>query len=582
MEHSQPIPPFHTTTAAAAARRVSNESEPGYPSFGNIVVANEHAYSSSGGSRSPRSSQRRSSPSQVELHGQITAHGNVRKLVEHNYHDYSQVPAPSSGDGTSNEQQPTTVFVTRGGTATLFPLKLYGMLDDAMSADPSRDRQLPGVPNGQILSQIVCFQPHGRAFKVQDVNLFKECVLPVYFGKMKYSSFLRQLNLCKFLALNPYVLSFLYFQIYLLILISHIISSIYILIHTSTDGFTRISRGADKGGYYHELFLQHRQYLVYRIQRMKVKGSGTRAAANPDQEPNFYAMTYMRDIPFPTGNSSSASSLPELNPQLVASAHKQANNNNDKDNANKKREATTTKAGQPTSEADDILDDDMLFEPLPVGITPVARSTHRQVSMTSGDLMDSHSSLDSFNLDAVECGDDVMAGVADDIDLDLSMLEDLLADEPSDYMREENDSTKAVAPSPTVSFAPKVEPTPMAVPPPLMSHAAAARYNAAFARAEPVAAAPTFAAPPPSAPAVSNFDTSEITFLQSLFAAEAVSAMPMSPIKVAAAAKFAAAGNSTTKTHMDASANAQADYRNNVATNGGRSRFQNTRAARTA
>lgn len=543
MEHSQPIPPFHTTTAAAAARRVSNESEPGYPSFGNIVVANEHAYSSSGGSRSPRSSQRRSSPSQVELHGQITAHGNVRKLVEHNYHDYSQVPAPSSGDGTSNEQQPTTVFVTRGGTATLFPLKLYGMLDDAMSADPSRDRQLPGVPNGQILSQIVCFQPHGRAFKVQDVNLFKECVLPVYFGKMKYSSFLRQLNLY---------------------------------------GFTRISRGADKGGYYHELFLQHRQYLVYRIQRMKVKGSGTRAAANPDQEPNFYAMTYMRDIPFPTGNSSSASSLPELNPQLVASAHKQANNNNDKDNANKKREATTTKAGQPTSEADDILDDDMLFEPLPVGITPVARSTHRQVSMTSGDLMDSHSSLDSFNLDAVECGDDVMAGVADDIDLDLSMLEDLLADEPSDYMREENDSTKAVAPSPTVSFAPKVEPTPMAVPPPLMSHAAAARYNAAFARAEPVAAAPTFAAPPPSAPAVSNFDTSEITFLQSLFAAEAVSAMPMSPIKVAAAAKFAAAGNSTTKTHMDASANAQADYRNNVATNGGRSRFQNTRAARTA
>ena len=212
MEHSQPTSSFH---AGVAARRVSNESELGYPSFGNIVVANEHAYFSSG-SRSPRSSQRRSSPSQVELHGHITAHGNVRKLVEHNYHDYSQVPAPSSsGDGNSEQQQPTTVFVTRGGTATLFPLKLYGMLDDAMSADPNRDRQLPGVPNGQILSQIVCFQPHGRAFKVHDVTLFKECVLPVYFGKMKYSSFLRQLNLCKFRALNPCdVLFFLDFQIY--------------------------------------------------------------------------------------------------------------------------------------------------------------------------------------------------------------------------------------------------------------------------------------------------------------------------------------------------------------------------------
>ena len=352
------------------------------------------------------------------------------------------------------------------------------------------------------------------------------------------------------------------------------------MIYTSTDGFTRISRGADKGGYYHELFLQHRQYLVYRIQRMKVKGSGTRAAANPDQEPNFYAMTYMRDIPFPTGNSSSAGDLPKLNPQLVAAANKQANNDA---NANKKRK--TTKAGQPTSEADAILDDDMLFEPLPVGITPVGRSSHRQVSMTSGDLMDSHSSLDSFNLDAVEGDDDVMAGVTDDIDLDLSMLEDLLADEPSDNMREENDSTQAVAPSPTVSSGPKVEPTPMAVPPPFMSHAAAARYNASFARAEPVAAAPVApAAPSTNIPAVSNFDTNEITFLQSLFAAEVTTAMPMSPIKVAAAAKFAAAGNSTTimKNPMDAAANAQADYRNNVATNGGRSRFQNTRAARTA
>lgn len=198
MEHSQPIPPFHAmTTGAAAARRVSNESE-GCSPFGNIVVANEHAYSQSSSRNNGSNSQRRSSPSQVELHGQITPHGNVRKLVEHNYHDYSQVPAPSSSDGDS-EQQPTTVFVTRGGTATLFPLKLYGMLDDAMSANPNRDRQLPGVPNGQILSQIVCFQPHGRAFKVQDVTLFKECVLPVYFGKMKYSSFLRQLNLCKFL-----------------------------------------------------------------------------------------------------------------------------------------------------------------------------------------------------------------------------------------------------------------------------------------------------------------------------------------------------------------------------------------------
>lgn len=188
MEHIQTMSPFHAEqsmpmpASGGATRRVSNESE-GCSPFGNIVMA--------------RNQRNRPSASRIELHGQVTAHGNVRKLVEHNYHDYSQVPSPSSNDGAS-QQQPSMVFVTRGGTATLFPLKLYGMLDDAMSADPSRDRQLPGVSSGQILSQIVCFQPHGRAFKVQDVALFKEYVLPVYFGKMKYSSFLRQLNLCKY------------------------------------------------------------------------------------------------------------------------------------------------------------------------------------------------------------------------------------------------------------------------------------------------------------------------------------------------------------------------------------------------
>lgn len=351
----------------------------------------------------------------------------------------------------------------------------------------------------------------------------------------------------------------------------------YIDLYTFADGFTRISRGADKGGYYHELFLQHREFLIYRIQRMKVKGSGTRAAANPDQEPNFYAMAKMRDIPFPTESSNGADNLPKLNPKLVAAAHKMSNNSN----TNQKRKAATRtpNAGQSTSDIDAILDDNMLLEPNPVSIFPAARSTHRQVSMTSGDLMDSHSSLDSFNFDTVDGDDDIMADVTDNLDLDLSELEDLLADEPSGVVREENDSTQAVAPSPLVSSGPRFEPRPMAVPPPLMSHAAAARYNASFATST--------AASSTAIPAMPSFDNSEINFLHSLFADEAaVAAVPMSPIKIAAAAKMASAGTSTCtttmKNPMDAAANAQADYRNNVATNGGRSHFQNTRAARTA
>jgi len=145
-------------------------------------------------------SPRHSTCSQVELTGEVTAHGNIRKLVAHNYHDYSQA-APTKPSSKSPNCEEAAAYVNRGGTPTLFPLKLYVMLDDATSADPSKDRELPGVPDGEVLSQIVCFQPHGRAFKVQDIDLFKAHVLPVYFGKMKYSSFLRQLNLCK--SLQP-------------------------------------------------------------------------------------------------------------------------------------------------------------------------------------------------------------------------------------------------------------------------------------------------------------------------------------------------------------------------------------------
>ena len=169
-----------------AARRVSNEFEdrqsPGHPS--------------------PHHSTCTRGIGQVELTSEVTANGNIRKLVAHNYHDYSHVP-PTAPSSSSPDREEAAVYVNRGGTPTLFPLKLYVLLDDAMSADPSRDRELPGVPDGKVLSQIVCFQPHGRAFKVQDIDLFKAHVLPVYFGKMKYSSFLRQLNLCKFFSDLP-------------------------------------------------------------------------------------------------------------------------------------------------------------------------------------------------------------------------------------------------------------------------------------------------------------------------------------------------------------------------------------------
>ena len=101
---------------------------------------------------------------------------------------------------------------------------------------------------------IVSWQPHGRCFLVRDNIKFVENVLPRYFSQKKLASFQRQLNLY---------------------------------------GFRRITAGTDKGSYYHECFLRGKEFLIKRISRHKIKGTGARLPGNPDQEPNFYSMLPM-------------------------------------------------------------------------------------------------------------------------------------------------------------------------------------------------------------------------------------------------------------------------------------------------
>jgi hypothetical protein len=96
--------------------------------------------------------------------------------------------------------------------------------------------------------------PHGRSFKIHDLDGFHEHILPVYFRHTKKSSLLRQLNLY---------------------------------------GFRRISAGRDKGSYYHELFLRGKRFLCGRMRRQKVNGKRIRSAGNPETEPNFTRMTPM-------------------------------------------------------------------------------------------------------------------------------------------------------------------------------------------------------------------------------------------------------------------------------------------------
>lgn len=148
--------------------------------------------------------------------------------------------------------------VARGGVTTPFPIKLHDMLD-----------QIERDGYGDVIS----WQPHGRCFVVHKPKEFVDHVMPTYFKQSKFPSFQRQLNLY---------------------------------------GFQRLTKGQDKGGYYHELFLRNKVFLAHRINRMRVKGTGVRARSNPDMEPNFYSMK-------PVVISSSEKRGDNLSPLMVSS-----------------------------------------------------------------------------------------------------------------------------------------------------------------------------------------------------------------------------------------------------------------------
>jgi hypothetical protein len=53
-------------------------------------------------------------------------------------------------------------------------------------------------------------------------------------------------------------------------------------------GFRRLTAGKDRGAYYHELFLRGRPDLYSQLVRVRVKGTGIKAASSPATEPDFY------------------------------------------------------------------------------------------------------------------------------------------------------------------------------------------------------------------------------------------------------------------------------------------------------
>jgi hypothetical protein len=152
-------------------------------------------------------------------------------IVEHHYHDHAHEPY----EIYQEEHHPA-----RGGVTIPFPMKLHAMLDGVLR---------------EGLEEWCSWQPHGRAFVVHKPKEFVT-LLPKYFKLTKLASFQRQLNLY---------------------------------------GFNRLTRGKDRGAYYHEMFLRGKPFLAHHIQRVKVKGTGVRARSNPTQEPDFWSMEWMPD-----------------------------------------------------------------------------------------------------------------------------------------------------------------------------------------------------------------------------------------------------------------------------------------------
>ena len=148
------------------------------------------------------------------------------KNVSKSYSDYSTA-SPDSYRSLANG---------KGGVKFSFPVKLFQMLEHIDIAAPE-------------LAPIISWQPHGRSFRVHDVEKFKECILPEYFNKAQYPSFTRQLNLWRFKRIK--------------------------------------GRGPDCGSYFHEMFLRDRPFLCHGMNRTAVIGFGKKRQG---EEPKFYSM----------------------------------------------------------------------------------------------------------------------------------------------------------------------------------------------------------------------------------------------------------------------------------------------------
>ena len=143
-------------------------------------------------------------------------------LVTDNDNDVNAKPAAaqaasmttSTSISTSTNTTMKPLLVSETGRVS-FPIKLHQILSGA-TTDAS----------------VIGWLEHGKAWKVHNTERFEAEVIPRYFELTKFSSFARQVN---------------------------------------GWGFRRITRGIDKGGFYHDFFLRDQPELCAKMRRLKKK-----------------------------------------------------------------------------------------------------------------------------------------------------------------------------------------------------------------------------------------------------------------------------------------------------------------------
>ena len=94
------------------------------------------------------------------------------------------MPAYTSANTTASLATMTYPRTGKRGVPQQFPRRLYEMLQ--------AEAELETTPHHQ---QIISWSDSGRAFRIFNVGLFAEQILPKYFRTNKFSSFQRNLNL---------------------------------------------------------------------------------------------------------------------------------------------------------------------------------------------------------------------------------------------------------------------------------------------------------------------------------------------------------------------------------------------------